>query len=225
MILQCRQIHKSYSNGENRLVVLKDISLEMNEGEIVCIMGSSGAGKSTLLNILGTLDTPDSGTVFIRGRDVSKLSEEETALLRNNDLGFVFQFHHLLPEFTAIENTLLPSMISQRSQSNQSRAKEFFDFMGLSKRLNHYPSQLSGGERQRVAVIRALIQSPSLVLADEPTGNLDKENENNLLNLIMQISSEFRQSFLIATHEPNIAKIAHRAYCLTNSGLDVMDNL
>jgi len=225
MILQCRQIHKSYSNGENRLVVLKDISLEMNEGEIVCIMGSSGAGKSTLLNILGTLDTPDSGTVFIRGRDVSKLSEEETALLRNNDLGFVFQFHHLLPEFTAIENTLLPSMIKQRSQSNQSRAKEFFDFMGLSKRLNHYPSQLSGGERQRVAVIRALIQSPSLVLADEPTGNLDKENENNLLNLIMQISSEFRQSFLIATHEPNIAKIAHRAYCLTNSGLDVMDNL
>jgi len=225
MILQCRQIHKSYSNGENRLVVLKDISLEMNEGEIVCIMGSSGAGKSTLLNILGTLDTPDSGTVFIRGRDVSKLSEEETALLRNNDLGFVFQFHHLLPEFTAIENTLLPSMIKQRSQSNQSRAKEFFDFMGLSKRLNHYPSQLSGGERQRVAVIRALIQSPSLVLADEPTGNLDKENENNLLNLIMQICSEFRQSFLIATHEPNIAKIAHRAYCLTNSGLDVMDNL
>ncbi|MBH49664.1 MAG: lipoprotein-releasing system ATP-binding protein LolD [Candidatus Marinimicrobia bacterium] len=225
MILQCRQIHKSYSNGENRLVVLKDISLEMNEGEIVCIMGSSGAGKSTLLNILGTLDTPDSGTVFIRGRDVSKLSEEETALLRNNDLGFVFQFHHLLPEFTAIENTLLPSMISQRSQSNQSRVKEFFDFMGLSKRLNHYPSQLSGGERQRVAVIRALIQSPSLVLADEPTGNLDKENENNLLNLIIQISSEFRQSFLIATHEPNIAKIAHRAYCLTSSGLDVMDNL
>jgi len=225
MILRCQQIHKSYSNGENRLVVLKDISLEMNEGEIVVIMGSSGAGKSTLLNILGTLDTPDSGAVIIRGKDVSKLSEVETALLRNNDLGFVFQFHHLLPEFTAIENTLLPGLINQGSQSNKSRARELFDFMGLSKRLNHYPSQLSGGERQRVAVIRALIQRPSLILADEPTGNLDKENSNNLLNLINQISREFMQSFLIATHDTNIAKIAHRAYCLTNSTLDVMDNL
>jgi len=225
MILQCEHIHKSYSNGENRLVVLKDISLELDEGEIVCIMGSSGAGKSTLLNILGTLDTPDSGTVLIQGKDISKLSQKEIASLRNEDLGFVFQFHHLLPEFTAIENTLLPGMIKQGSQNNHSRAMELFEFMGLSKRLDHYPSQLSGGERQRVSVMRALIQNPALVLADEPTGNLDKENANNLLNLIIQISSEFMQSFLIATHEPEVAKIAHRVYCLTNYTLDVMDNL
>ena len=225
MILSCSHINKSYSNGENRLVVLKDISLELKAGEIVSIMGSSGSGKSTLLNILGTLDLPDSGIVKINGKDISKISEKETASLRNKELGFVFQFHHLLPEFTAFENVLIPSLIRKKSQEVQSRALELFEFMGLTERMTHYPQQLSGGERQRVAIMRALIQEPTLVLADEPTGNLDKTNTKNLLDLIINISDEFKQTFLIATHDTMVSQIAHRKFCLTNSTLNVMDNL
>ena len=225
MILSCSHINKSYSNGENRLVVLKDISLELKAGEIVSIMGSSGSGKSTLLNILGTLDLPDSGIVKINGKDVSKISEKETAHLRNKELGFVFQFHHLLPEFTAFENVLIPSLIRKKSQEVQSRALELFEFMGLTERMTHYPQQLSGGERQRVAIMRALIQEPALVLADEPSGNLDKTNTKNLLDLIIKISDEFKQTFLIATHDMLVAQIAHRKFCLTNSTLNVMDSL
>ena len=225
MILSCSHINKSYSNGENSLVVLKDISLELKAGEIVSIMGSSGSGKSTLLNILGTLDFPDSGIVKINGMDVSKISEKETAHLRNKELGFVFQFHHLLPEFTAFENVLIPSLIRKTSQEVQSRALELFEFMDLTARMTHYPQQLSGGERQRVAIMRALIQEPALVLADEPSGNLDKTNTKNLLDLIIKISDEFKQTFLIATHDMMVAQIAHRRFCLTNSTLNVMDNL
>ena len=225
MILSCSHINKSYSNGENRLVVLKDISLELKAGEIVSIMGSSGSGKSTLLNILGTLDLPDSGIVKINGKDVSKISEKETAHLRNKELGFVFQFHHLLPEFTAFENVLIPSLIRKKSQEVQSRALELFEFMDLTERMTHYPQQLSGGERQRVAIMRALIQKPALVLADEPTGNLDKTNTKNLLDLIIKISDEFKQTFLIATHDIMVAQIAHRRFYLTNSTLNVMDSL
>ena len=225
MILSCAHINKSYSNGLNRLLVLKDISLELKEGEIVSIMGSSGSGKSTLLNILGTLDLPDSGIVKINGKDVSKISEKETAQLRNKALGFVFQFHHLLPEFTAFENVLIPSLIRETSQEVRSRAFELFEFMNLTERMTHYPQQLSGGERQRVAIMRALIQKPALVLADEPSGNLDKTNTKNLLDLIIKISDEFKQTFLIATHDMLVAQIAHRKFCLTNSTLNVMDNL
>jgi len=225
MILSCSHINKSYSNGENRLVVLKDISLELKAGEIVSIMGSSGSGKSTLLNILGTLDLPDSGIVKINGKDISQISEKEMAHLRNKELGFVFQFHHLLPEFTAFENVLIPSLIRKKSQEVQSRALELFEFMDLTERMTHYPQQLSGGERQRVAIMRALIQEPALVLADEPTGNLDKTNTNNLLDLIKIISDKFKQTFLIATHDMLVAQIAHRKFCLTNSTLNVMDNL
>ncbi len=225
MILSCSHINKSYSNGENRLVVLKDISLELKAGEIVSIMGSSGSGKSTLLNILGTLDLPDSGIVKINGKDISKISEKETAHLRNKELGFVFQFHHLLPEFTAFENVLIPSLIRKKSQEVQSRALELFEFMGLTERMTHYPQQLSGGERQRVAIMRALIQEPALVLADEPTGNLDKINTKILLDLIIKISDEFKQTFLIATHDTMVSQIAHRRFCLIDSTLSLMDNL
>jgi len=225
MILSCAHINKSYSNGLNRLLVLKDISLELNEGEIVSIMGSSGSGKSTLLNILGTLDLPDSGIVKINGKDVSKISEKETAQLRNKKLGFVFQFHHLLPEFTAFENVLIPSLIRETSQEVRSRALELFEFMNLTERMTHYPQQLSGGERQRVAIMRALIQKPALVLADEPTGNLDKTNTKILLDLIKKTSDEFKQTFLIATHDTMVAQIAHRRFCLIDSMLNVMDNL
>ena len=225
MILSCTHINKSYSNGLNRLLVLKDISLELKAGEIVSIMGSSGSGKSTLLNILGTLDLPDSGIVKINGKDVSKISEKATAQLRNKELGFVFQFHHLLPEFTAFENVLIPSMIRENSQGVRSRALELFGLMNLTERMTHYPQQLSGGERQRVAIMRALIQEPALVLADEPTGNLDKINTKILLDLIIKISDEFKQTFLIATHDTMVSQIAHRRFCLIDCTLNVMDNL
>jgi len=225
MILSCTHINKSYSNGLNRLLVLKDISLELKEGEIVSIMGSSGSGKSTLLNILGTLDLPDSGIVKINGKDVSKISEKATAQLRNKELGFVFQFHHLLPEFTAFENVLIPSLIGGTSQEVRSRALELFGLMNLTERMTHYPQQLSGGERQRVAIMRALIQEPALVLADEPTGNLDKANTKILLDLIIKISDEFKQTFLIATHDTMVSQIAHRRFCLIDCTLNVMDNL
>ena len=210
MILSCRHINKSYSNGENRLVVLKDISLELEAGEIVCIMGSSGAGKSTLLNILGTLDSPDSGIVKINGKDVSKISEIETAHLRNKDLGFVFQFHHLLPEFTAFENVLIPSLIRKKSEEVQSRALELFKFMDLTERMTHYPQQLSGGERQRVAIMRALIQEPALVLLDEPTGNLDTGTEAEIMGLLKNLHEERQLTLLVATHDDVVAAAAQR---------------
>jgi lipoprotein-releasing system ATP-binding protein len=174
---------------------------------------------------LGTLDLPDSGIVKINGKDVSKISEKETSQLRNKALGFVFQFHHLLPEFTAFENVLIPSLIRETSQEVRSRAFELFEFMNLTERMTHYPQQLSGGERQRVAIMRALIQKPALVLADEPTGNLDKTNTKILLDLIKKISDKFKQTFLIATHDTMVAQIAHRRFCLIDSTLNVMDNL
>jgi lipoprotein-releasing system ATP-binding protein len=225
MILSCHNICKSYSNGKNRLSVLKDVSLEMNSGEVVGIIGSSGAGKSTLLNILGTLDKPDSGAVLIEGKDVSKLSKKDTATLRNKTLGFVFQFHHLLPEFTAIENVMIPTLIGSKRDSSRNRAIEWFNFMELSSRMSHYPQQLSGGERQRVAIMRALIQQPAIIFADEPTGNLDKDNTKILLDLFLKIKDEFNQSFLIATHDPLVTQITDRTYQLINSTLHVTDNL
>ena len=224
MILSCKKIEKSYSNGNDTLKVLNNISLDLDKGEIVSIMGESGSGKSTLLNILGTLDLADSGSLFINGKNISTLDENELALIRNKELGFVFQFHHLLPEFTAYENVILPSLIN-KSEDVHSRAIELFNIMSLSDRMTHYPHQLSGGERQRIAVMRALIQKPVLILADEPTGNLDEKNTEIFLNLIKQICTEFKQSLVIATHDKVAAQIANRQYFLFNKELNVMDNL
>ena len=210
MILSCSHINKSYTNGENRLVVLKEISLELKAGEIVSIMGSSGSGKSTLLNILGTLDLPDSGIVKINGKDISKISEKETAHLRNKELGFVFQFHHLLPEFTAFENVLIPSLIRKKSQEVQSRALELFEFMDLTERMTHYPQQLSGGERQRVAIMRALIQEPTLVLADEPTGNLDEKTTHNVFSTLVDICKKNSIVLITVSHDLSLSKYASR---------------
>ena len=192
---------------------------------MVGIVGASGVGKSTLLHVLGGLDRFDSGHIRIGSIDLPDLSDTELVTFRNRHIGFVFQFHHLLPEFTAFENVLIPSLIRNTSQDVQSHALKLFEFMDLTERMTHYPQQLSGGERQRIAIMRALIQGPALVLADEPTGNLDKTNTKNLLDLIIKISDEFKQTFLIATHDRMVAKIAHRRYYLTNSTLDVMDSL
>ena len=225
MILNAYQISKSYHNGEKELHVLRNVDLELQQGEIITIMGQSGAGKTTLLNILGTLDRPDSGSVSICGLDISQLTEKKLSELRNKQLGFVFQFHHLLPEFTAMENVLMPALIAGDELNASERADELFDYVDMTERRNHYPSQLSGGERQRVAVLRALILKPGVVLADEPTGNLDESNADRLLNLFHKINDDFNQAFVITTHNPNVSDIGNRRFVLENETLNRIDSI
>ena len=214
MILKASHIHKSYHNGEKELSVLRDINIELESGDMITIMGQSGAGKTTLLNILGTLDSPDRGIVEIGGQDIAELNEQDLSELRNQKLGFVFQFHHLLPEFNAgNENEL------------RSRAEELFDYVNMSERSTHYPHQLSGGERLRVAVLRAIICEPEIVLADEPTGNLDVHNADRLLKLFQQINKDLGQAFVITTHNPDVSKIGHRSYKLENETLIPTDSI
>jgi len=214
MILEAKNIYKSFRNGVKKLPVLTGLNISVEKQETVTIMGPSGSGKSTLLHILGTLDKPDSGTVIINKTDVSSIKEEKLALLRSREIGFIFQFHHLLPEFTAFENVLIPTQILGNTDDKINRAEELFDYIGLKERKEHYPSQLSGGERLRVAVLRALINNPSIIFADEPTGNLDAENANKLLHLFKNISKDFEQSFVITTHNEDVASIGKKQYIL-----------
>ena len=218
IILQAKSISKSYSNGRNQLSVLQNFSLDVREGEIITIMGQSGSGKSTALNILGTLDQPDAGSVLIGKHDISKMADEQLALIRNKHIGFVFQFHHLLPEFSAIENSLMPTWINGE-EGHLARANDLFEKMGLTDRRDHLPSQLSGGERSRVAVIRALINHPAVLLADEPTGNLDEKNANKLIDLLDEINKDFHQAIVLTTHNPQVAAIGHRQFTLENGSL------
>ena len=206
-MIQANNIHKSY----DKLHVLKGVNLEVQNAEIVSIIGKSGSGKSTLLHILGTLDQSDKGSVIIDGADISKFDAKEIAKFRNSKIGFIFQFHHLLPEFTALENVLIPAMIANNSNKvKESRAKELLDYLGLSERINHKPSQLSGGEQQRVAVARALINEPSVVFADEPTGNLDSESSAELHKLLQNLRDEYKQTFVIVTHSKELSEISDR---------------
>ncbi len=214
MILVAKNIYKSFRNGERKLVVLSNLSISVDKQETVTIMGPSGSGKSTLLHILGTLDKPDSGTVIINNTDVNLVREKKLALLRSREIGFIFQFHHLLPEFTAFENVLIPAQIIGNADDKIKRAKELFDYIGLKERKEHYPSQLSGGERLRVAVLRALINNPSIIFADEPTGNLDAGNARKLLRLFKNISKDFEQSLVITTHNEEVASIGERQFIL-----------
>ena len=206
-MIQANNIHKSY----DKLHVLKGVNLEVQNAEIVSIIGKSGSGKSTLLHILGTLDQSDKGSVIIDGADISKFDAKEIAKFRNSKIGFIFQFHHLLPEFTALENVLIPAMIANdSSKAKEDRAKELLDYLGLSERINHKPSQLSGGEQQRVAVARALINEPSVVFADEPTGNLDSESSAELHELLQNLRDEYKQTFVIVTHSKELSEISDR---------------
>jgi len=218
MILQASNIYKSFTNGANKLDVITNLSLTLEKGEIITIMGQSGAGKSTLLNILGTLDSPDKGTLKIQGRNVEKFSENELCIFRNQELGFVFQFHHLLPEFTALENILMPNWISKKS-TNLSRALDLLKTVDLLERKDHFPSQLSGGERSRVSVLRSIINRPSIILADEPTGNLDLKNAFKVIDLFTKINKDFNQSIVLTTHNPDVADIGHRKLILDNGNL------
>lgn len=206
-MLQASNISKNYGD----LQVLKGVNLTIGNGEIVSIVGKSGAGKSTLLHILGTLDRPDAGTLAIGGEDVFGLSEKSLAAFRNKQIGFVFQFHHLLPEFTALENVCLPGYIAGAAEvETRKRALELLDYLGLTDRAEHKPNQLSGGEQQRVAVARALINAPSIVYADEPSGNLDSASSQELHRLLFQLRDDFGQSFIIVTHNEELAGISDR---------------
>ncbi|CUS95815.1 lipoprotein-releasing ABC transporter ATP-binding protein LolD [Candidatus Kryptobacter tengchongensis] len=212
IVLRAENIHKIFWLGRNvKLHVLKGIDLEVKRGEIVAIVGASGAGKSTLLHILGTLDRPSEGKVYVDGVDVFQMSDVELAKFRNRKIGFVFQFHHLLPEFTAIENVAMPAMIAGKSFNEaKDRAYELLKEVGLADRIEHKPSELSGGEQQRVAVARALMNSPEIILADEPSGNLDSQNAEALHDLIVELNKKHGQTFIIATHNEKLAERADR---------------
>jgi lipoprotein-releasing system ATP-binding protein len=206
-MIEAKSITKSY----NGLQVLKDINLFIQPAEIVSIVGASGAGKTTLLQILGTLDTANSGSVFIAGQDITKLKQQALAAFRNKHIGFVFQFHQLLPEFTAVENVCMPAWIAGKSKTqSEKRAKELLDYLNLTERFSHKPSELSGGEQQRVAVARALVNNPSVLLADEPSGNLDSKNALELHDLFFKLRKEFNQTFVIVTHNVELADRADR---------------
>ena len=201
-MIQTEGITKSFGS----LQVLKGIDLTIGEGEIVAIVGPSGAGKTTLLQIIGTLDAPDSGKLYINGTETVRLSEEKLAAFRNRNIGFVFQFHQLLPEFTALENVMIPALIAREKPAvAEKRAKEILDFMNLTDRMSHKPNELSGGEKQRVAVARALIKNPSVILADEPSGSLDTKNKEELHKLFFDLRNQMHQTFVIVTHDEQLA--------------------
>lgn len=207
-MIVAKEIRKSFGD----LQVLKGIDFSAEKSEVVAIMGTSGAGKSTLLQILGTLSTPDSGSVLIDGTDVFSLSGKALAEFRNKKIGFVFQFHHLLPEFTAIENVMIPAFIAGRSRKDAgTAAKALLEDLGLGERLNHKPSELSGGEQQRVAIARALINNPSVIFADEPSGNLDTKTKEEIHRLFFDLRDKYGQTIIIVTHDPSLAAMSDRS--------------
>jgi lipoprotein-releasing system ATP-binding protein len=206
-IIKSQNIHKAYGS----LKILKGVSLDVNQGEMVSIVGKSGAGKSTLLHILGTLDKADEGSLIICDKDVASLNEKSLANFRNRNIGFIFQFHHLLPEFTALENICIPAYIRGANQTETlKKAKKLLEYLQLSERAHHKPSELSGGEAQRVAVARALINDPAIIFADEPSGNLDKSSSDNLHNLFVDLKKDFNTTLVIVTHNLDLAMLSDR---------------
>jgi len=219
-VLQATAISRRYSQGDLSVDVLNSLSLTINRGDRIGIVGSSGSGKSTLLHLLGGLDQPSSGQVIVAGQDLAKLSQRARGVLRNKYLGFVYQFHHLLPEFTALENVSMPLLIRKDSvkQSNK-KAAELLERVGLGERLTHKPAELSGGERQRAAIARALVTNPHIVLADEPTGNLDESTADKVYELMLELNRELSTSFLIVTHDTKLAARMDRVLTLTHGTL------
>ena len=217
-MIRVKDIHKSYG----KLDVLKGISLKVQKGEIVSIVGASGAGKSTLLHIIGTLDLADSGSIEINSVEIRKLSDKKLAAFRNRHIGFVFQFHHLLPEFTALENICIPGLIGRRNKKETVRkALGLLEFMGIKDRAEHKPSELSGGEQQRVAVARALINDPDVILADEPSGNLDSASALDLHNLFFKLRNSFNQTYVIVTHNTDLANMADRKLTIRDGIIEI----
>ena len=224
IILDAKGVMKSYINGENKLKVLDGVDFILEEGKIITIVGKSGSGKSTLLNILSTLDNADSGELKINGKNIKGLSDNEISKLRNSFIGFVFQFHHLLPDFTVLENILMPVWINKEN-SKQNTAYELLEALQLIGKKDKYPMELSGGERQRVAVLRALINNPKILFADEPTGNLDEKNALLLVDLLREINRDYKVAILLTTHNPDVAAIGEERYEIKSGLLEKRKDL
>lgn len=222
-MLEAKNIHKVYHNGNRELNVLKGVDLNIDKGKFIAIVGPSGAGKSTLLHILGGLDTPTQGEVIFEQKDIYALSDIELSGIRNKRIGFVFQLYHLLSEFTVLENVLMPALINYESQvtscDSRKKALELLEQVGLGERVDHFPNQLSGGEQQRVAIVRALINSPSLLLCDEPTGNLDSKTGDEIISLVKKINLRNQMTVILVTHNTELAKIADTTYYLRDGVL------
>jgi lipoprotein-releasing system ATP-binding protein len=222
-LLSGRGIRKVYEHPGGSLEILKGVDIDVHSGQSVCILGSSGAGKSTLLHILGTLDRPTEGDILFKGESLIQKSDEELSRFRNESLGFVFQFHHLLSEFTAMENVLMPARLrSGMDVEVKDRAEELFEIMGISHRSHHYPSEMSGGEKQRVAIARALVMKPEVLLADEPTGNLDSENERVIQDLFFELQEKFNLALIVVTHDRSFSR-RFRHFKVLDSGLWASD--
>ena len=221
-ILRLENIEKYYSGSVDKLHIIRNLNLSVEEGEFISILGRSGSGKSTLLNVIGLLDKIDGGKIFIDGKEVDVLSDLEKDRLKNKMLGFVFQFHYLLPEFTALENVMLPALIDDFSNKYEieKRAMELLKSVGLEERVHHKPSQLSGGEKQRVAIARALINSPKILLADEPTGNLDEETSETIFNILKDINKNRKQTIIVVTHSKDLAQISDKKLYLKKGVLE-----
>ncbi len=222
-LLQVENLSKSYQDGRLYVEVLKNLNLSITQNESVAIVGASGSGKSTLLHLLGGLDKPSGGKVLIKGQDLQNLNQSRLSALRNQCLGFVYQFHHLLPEFTALENVMMPLLIGKESKAFAiDRATEMLTKVGLAERVQHRPSELSGGERQRAAIARALVTRPDCVLADEPTGNLDRNNARNVLDLMLALKNEHNTSLIVVTHDDELAQKFDRQLLMTEDGLSLL---
>ncbi|WP_022820217.1 ABC transporter ATP-binding protein [Fusobacterium russii] len=221
-IMELKNINKFYFETGNKLHILRNLNLEIKKGEFLSILGRSGSGKSTLLNIMGLLDKVDSGEIWIDGKNTSSLNENERNKIKNNFLGFVFQFHYLLNEFTALENVMIPALLNRfkNKKEIQKDAKNLLEVVGLGDRLSHKPNQLSGGEKQRVAIARAMINKPSLILADEPTGNLDEETSEVIFSLFKKLNNEFNQTVVVVTHSKDLSQITDRQVYLKKGSID-----
>ncbi len=221
VVLSCENLAKHFTDGEKTIHIFDNLNFSIEAGETVAIMGASGTGKSTLLHLLGGLDSPNHGDIHINGKALSKLNNKQRGALRNQHLGFVYQFHHLLPEFSALENVMMPLLIGKTAKAEAKiKARELLDQVGLSERLTHRPAQLSGGERQRAAIARAMVTQPACILADEPTGNLDEDTAASVMQLFIDLKEQYNTALVLVTHDQKVASQMHKKYLLNHGTLE-----